>query len=116
MIDDLNNEITEQTEAVLSHYLRALCTGGEEILRDYTDESILFTPDGSAKGLIEIGRLFANIPVAFQKAFKLLHQDINGEWAYIVWTAPPFVLMGTDTFVIQGKKIQLQTHTTYSLY
>ncbi len=63
------DEITEQTEAVLSHHLQALRAGGEEIMQDYVDESILFTPDGPMIGLIEIYKLYKNIPLAFQKAF-----------------------------------------------
>ncbi len=110
------DEITEQTVAVLSHHLQALRAGGEEIMQDYVDESILFTPDGPMTGLIEIYKLYKNIPLAFQKAFRLLHQEVDGELAYIVWTAPPFVMMGTDTFVIRDRKIQRHTHSTYSLY
>ena len=42
-------------------------------------------------------------------AIALVHQDIHGEVAYIVWKADGFVKLATDTFMIRDGKIVTQT-------
>ena len=43
----------------------------------------------------------------------LVRQDLEGEMAYIVWKAEPFIPMATDTFVIRDGKIVVQTYAGY---
>ncbi len=47
------------------------------------------------------------------EAFTMVRQDVEGDVAYIVWAAGDFAPLGTDTFVIRGGKIVLQTFAAY---
>ncbi len=109
---------TRQTEATLAHHLQAIGKGDiDAILSDYTEDSILFTPDGPVRGLDELRKFFeafiSNMPPGMMGAFKMVRQDIEGEIAYIVWTAEPFVALGTDTFVVRDGKIIVQTFAAH---
>jgi ketosteroid isomerase-like protein len=56
------------TSDVLGHHLQAFGDGGlDEIMADYTDDSVLFTPDGPLKGLDAIRRLFVGMFEEFSK-------------------------------------------------
>lgn len=97
------------TEATLSHHLRAISEGVEAILSDYTEASVLFTPNGPAVGLTGVRSFFqsflANSPPELLESMTLLRQDIHGEIAYIHWKAEPFIPLASDTFVIRNGKI-----------
>ncbi len=50
------------TESVLAHHLESLGAGDvDAILSDYTDDSVLFTPDGSLRGRDAIRPLFQGL-------------------------------------------------------
>jgi ketosteroid isomerase-like protein len=102
------------TEATLTHHLQALYEGVEAVLSDYTEESVLFTPDGPVRGLAGIRAFFENFinnsPAELFQAVTLVRQDIVGEAAYIIWKAEPYVSFATDTFVIRNGKIVFQTY------
>jgi hypothetical protein len=49
------------------------------------------------------------MPPGFVQAMKLQRQEIAGDVAFIVWNAEPFLGFATDTFVIRGGKIAVQT-------
>jgi hypothetical protein len=105
------------TATTLAHHLAAFTTSVDAILEDYTPESILFTPNGPIRGLDGIGAFFAdfltNSPPALLQAIRLLRQDIDGEIAYIVWQAAPFIPLASDTFVIRDGKIVVQTFAAF---
>jgi len=106
------------TEAVLVHHLQAFGEGVDAILSDYTEESVLITPDGVVRGIDELRTFFdgfiKNSPPELFEAFKFLRQDIEGEVAYILWKAEPYIKMATDTFVIRDGKILVQTFAALS--
>ena len=103
------------TEATLEHHLQAINEGVDAILRDYTEQSVLFTPDGPIRGLEGIRSFFedflANSPPELLEAITLIRQDIDGDIAYIIWKAEPYIPYATDTFVIRNGKIVTQTFT-----
>ena len=105
------------TVETLAHHLQAFTVGVDEIMQDYTDSSVLFTPDGPLRGRAAIRGFFegflTNSPRALLEAMTLVRQDIDGEVAYIVWKAEPFIPIATDTFLIQGGKIVVQTYAGY---
>ena len=112
-------DTTKQTEEVMAHHLQALIRGQlDEVLSDYTADSILFGGQGPLHGLGEIRAFFdtqlKNTPPELVAAFKLIRQDVVGEVAYILWKAEPFILFGTDTFVVHDGKIKVQTFASYS--
>ena len=107
-------EITKQTGEVLAHHLQALGGGDlEGVLSDYTEESILFLQQGPVRGLAGLRAFFdasiKNSPPEMMQAFQMVRMDVDGEIAFIVWKAEPFVKMGSDTFVIRSGKIAAQT-------
>ena len=109
---------TDQTTATLARHLQAIGTGSiETILADYTDDSVLFTPNGPVRGLAALGDFFggfmASAPPGFMQAFQISRQDVDGECAYIVWSAVPFAPLGTDTFLVRDGKIAVQTFAAY---
>jgi len=102
------------TESVLQHHVRALMSRDlDEILKDYCEESVLCTPMGTAKGLKGIRESFvAALGMLTPEAMgnmKTAKQDINGEYAYVVWSAMPTVKLGSDTFHVRNGVIMLQT-------
>lgn len=107
------NSSTMSTEATLAHHLQAIGQGIEPIMSDYTEESVLFTPDGPIKGLAGISAFFANFlessPPELVQALTLLRQDVEGEAAYVLWQALPFIPFAADTFVIRQGKILMQS-------
>lgn len=104
---------TKHTETTLAHHLQAFGEGVDALLLDYTEDSVIFTDDGPVHGLAGARAFFeaymSSLPTGFGAAFKLVRQDVEGEVAFIVWTAEPFVPLGTDTFIVRGGKIVAQT-------
>ena len=97
------------TEATLSHHLQAIAQGIDAIMEDYTEESVLFTPDGPFRGRAGIRGFFegllASSPPELIQAMTVTRMDVHGEAAYILWKAEPFIPLATDTFVVRDGKI-----------
>jgi len=112
-------EITKRTTAeVLKHHMDALGEGNvAETLLDYATEAVIVTSGGVIKGQAEIRAFFINsvtnvLPPG--SSFELIKKVVEGEMAYIVWSAEsPFysIPLGTDTFVIREGLIVGQTFT-----
>ena len=101
------------TETTLGHHLQAFSVGLDAIMQDYTESSVLFTPDGPLAGLSAIRAFFDGFlrssPPELLQAMSLVRQDVKGEIAYIIWKAEPFIPLATDTFVVRNGKIVTQT-------
>ena len=111
---------SNQTEATLKHHLQAIGEGNvDEILADYTEESILCTPDSTLRGPSEIRQMFEKffsemLPPGSQ--FNMIRQYIYGDVAFIVWSAESKNFkfpIGTDTFIIRDGKIVTQTFAAH---
>jgi len=106
------------TKAVLEHHTKAL-SGGDlnAVLADYSSEAVLFTKDGTFKGLDAIRPVFAAIVSEFRKPglkVNTIQHLIDGDYAYLLWTAETadnVYEMGTDTFVVRNGKIVAQSFT-----
>jgi ketosteroid isomerase-like protein len=109
------------TNEVLMHHLTAFGNNDlEEILKDYTQESELLTPDGTLKGLAAIKGFFEDYFVAIPtgSAFEMKQLTVTGPVAYVAWTSESatFVFpIGTDTFFIQNEKIIYHTVADYRI-
>jgi len=113
--DNAINE--EQTRQVLAHHWDAFKGNDlEGTMADYTEESILVTPDKTFRGLEEIRANFVAAFKAFPKdssTLTLNKNTVSKDIGYIVWSAatPTFQLVyATDTFIIQNGKILRQTY------
>ncbi len=104
------------TKGVLDHHLKCFGEGDlNGILSDYLPSSILFTPAGPLKGIDAIKALFQAMIAEFRKpgtVFSLEQQFVEGDHAYIVWTAETadnVYEFATDTFVVRDGKIVVQS-------
>jgi hypothetical protein len=105
------------TKKVFDHHVQTFQQNDlEGVMEDYTEESVLITPDGTYKGLAEIRE---NFVAAFQAlpaagtTMTVTKSVISKDVAYFVWTAVTPTLefkYATDTFVIVDGKIISQTY------
>ena len=101
-------------EAVMQHHGQALMSGNlDELIKDYTKDSVLFTPAGTYKGPESIKAGFAAVmkmlPPEAIANFKVTKQEIQGEYVYVLWTALPTFPFAGDTFHIHDGKIVMQS-------
>ena len=104
------------TKDVVDHHLKSFGEGDlNGILSDYAPGAILFTPEGPLKGIDAIRSLFQAMLAEFGKpgaAFSLKQQFVEGDYAYILWTAETadnVYELATDTFVVREGKIVIQS-------
>jgi len=104
------------TKDVLDRHLSFFGAGDlKGILADYAPGAVLFTPNGPLKGPDAIGPFFQALIAEFGKpgsAFTMKRQSIEGEHAYIVWSAETsdnVYELATDTFVVRGGRIVAQS-------
>jgi predicted SnoaL-like aldol condensation-catalyzing enzyme len=104
------------TQEVLAHHLEFL--GKLDLdgtMADYADEATFISQGGVLHGSGAIRQFFGSLFEEFQKpgmSFDLLQQEVDGDTAYIVWTAESadnVFEIGTDTFIVQNGKIVTQT-------
>jgi len=108
------------TEATLARHLQAFAISSVDgVMQDYTEESVLVIPDGPLHGLGEIRKFFTGfietLPAGFLQEFKIHKLEIVGELGYLVWEASPWVLLGTDTFLVRNGHIMMQTFAAHPL-
>ncbi len=103
-------------ESVFQHHLEAFGAGDiDEILKDYTEDSLVIYDDRTAKGLSEIRKWFENfldelLPPGCD--FDLEQMRIADDLVFITWTAESEKYrfeFGTDTFLIRNGKVERQT-------
>ena len=105
--------MSTSTQTVIEHHLKALDENIEAIMIDYTEDSVLITPDATLRGLTEIQTFFTAlvewIPEGFWDSFTIKHQEFVDEVGYILWEADPWFPFSTDTFVVRNGIILFQT-------
>ncbi|SFT37834.1 hypothetical protein SAMN04489724_0491 [Algoriphagus locisalis] len=106
----------QTTQQVLDHHFKAFVENNlEEVMADYTEESILITPDRTYRGLAEIRENFVNAYAALPKdstSVTLIKSLATKDVGYIIWEAdaPNFEFKNSsDTFIIHDGKIVRQT-------
>ena len=111
------NQETSSTKHVLERHLTSFRNGDlNGILSDYAPGAVFFTPTGPLLGVDEIRPFFQALIAEFRKpapAFNLKLQFVEGNYAYILWTAETadnVHELGTDTFVVRDGKIIAQSY------
>lgn len=107
------------TKDVLDHHLAAFGAGDtDEILKDYTDDSVLITANGAIRGRDELRAAFADFfsglfaPGTYAFTMDAVH--VEDDIAYIAWhasCASAEVPLGTDTLLVRDGTIAVQTFT-----
>lgn len=104
------------TQQVVDHHLEAFIGNDlEEVMADYTEESVLITPDRTYRGLDEIRENFVNAYMALPKdstAVTVLKNMAVKDVGYIIWEAdaPKFDFKNcSDSFIVHDGKIIRQT-------
>jgi ketosteroid isomerase-like protein len=104
------------TKDVLDHHVKCFSEGDlEGVLSDYAPDAVLFTPDGPLRGADAMRPFFQAMLAEFGKpglAFSMKHQSIEGDYAYVLWTAETadnVYELGTDTTVVRDGKIVAQS-------
>jgi hypothetical protein len=104
------------TKKVLDHHVQTFQANDlDGVMADYTEESILITPDRTYKGLAEIRENFVQAYKALPASGTTMTVNrsvVTRDVAYIVWTAVSPTLnfkYATDTFIIVDGKIISQT-------
>ncbi|MDO8316794.1 MAG: alpha/beta fold hydrolase [Flavobacterium sp.] len=109
------------TEEILMHHLIAFGENNlDEILKDYTEQSVIMTPNGAIKGLTAVRKFFKDFfeVIPSGSSFTMKQKTIEGNVAYIAWASESGsneIPMGTDTFVFEGDKIQYHTVADYRI-
>ncbi|RDV16524.1 nuclear transport factor 2 family protein [Pontibacter diazotrophicus] len=109
------------TRDILTHHLTAFGNNDlDGIMKDYTAESEVLTPEGPLKGLAAIRKFFEDFFIAIPtgSAFEMKQLTVTGNVAYIAWASESAVAkipMGTDTFFLEGDKIRFHTVADYRL-
>jgi len=106
-----------KTKEVFDHHTTAFWANDlEATMADYTEESILITPDATYSGLADIRKNFEGAFAAFPKdscTVQVMKTVIQKDVAYVVWQVktPKFELSyATDSFIIRDGKILRQTY------
>jgi len=104
------------TKDVLEHHVKCFGEGDlAGILSDYAPDAVLFTPERPLRGAAAMRPFFAAMIAEFGKpgtAFSMMHRSIEGEYAYVLWTAETadnVYELGTDTLVVRNGKIVAQS-------
>ncbi|HUU48547.1 MAG TPA: nuclear transport factor 2 family protein [Nitrosopumilaceae archaeon] len=112
----MSNELTLKNTEILDRQNELLVKGDvEELMKDFSEDAILFTPDGVLEGANNIKKFYTDVTANILPPgsdFKLTKQEVRGEIAYIVWSAESEKYrfpLGTDTFVFKDGKIVAQT-------
>lgn len=103
-------------EAVLERHIAAFARRDvDAIMTDYTDASVLITPDGVLESQVEIRALFRSLVEEFSapEADVTIHQrSAHGPVAYVTWSAETPARryqLATDTLYVVDDRIRYQT-------
>lgn len=88
-LDRLMEDYAEEAFFINNLVPNAIC-GTEALRKFWTEAFFIFTPE-------------------VLSSLKFLQQVIEGEVAYILWSAGRMIPFGSDTFVVRGGKIVAQT-------
>ena len=103
-------------ESVFQHHLEALGKNDlDELMKDYSEDSEVWTPEGEIVGLDAISSFFSYAFTLFPKdntTLEVKKMTAKGNKVYIVWTADsPIVSVSfaSDCFEINNGKIVWQS-------
>ena len=109
------NPYRDDTETIVRHHLQAFVEqqGLDAILNDYADDACFLSEGRAYCGKPAIREFFeafiAALPAQAIARFTLRSLRVQGDVAYITWSAGPELPLGNDTFVVRKGRIVAQT-------
>lgn len=110
-------------ETTLNHYLQAFLNNDmDELMKDYTEASEVWTPNGSFTGLKAISSFFQYVFALLPKEgtqLELKQRIVKDNKIYLVWSAESPAVnipMGTDCFEIRDDKILWQATAAHIIH
>ncbi|AOX02153.1 hypothetical protein BJP34_24345 [Moorena producens PAL-8-15-08-1] len=108
------DETTEETIKVWEHHINAWANSDlEDIISDYSEDSILILNHTVYKGIDQVACVFDSLFEIFADGNNIIvPETIEGEVIYITWNYTPLndhAYDGTDTFVVRNSIIEYQT-------
>jgi len=104
------------TQEILEHHLASFAAADvDATLSDYTESSVLMTPQGALRGLPAIRAFFESAYAEFRQPgtqFTLQQMLVDGDCAFVAWegqTSANIFEACSDTFVIRDGRIAVQT-------
>jgi ketosteroid isomerase-like protein len=103
------------TESIVRNHLQVFLEqkGVDAIVRDYDDDARVFSEVKTYHGKSEIRQFFeafiASLPPDTIERFSLRTLRVEGEIAYLTWSAGNAIPLGTGTFIVRGGKIVTET-------
>lgn len=114
--NNLQHTTEERCKEILQRHLSSFLENDlEGVMSDFSNDSVLITPDANYSGLFQIKKFFSGLMSNFPKqksTVELEHTVIMDNLIYIVWhgKSPSLeVVFATDTFIIKNDKIWRQT-------
>ncbi len=110
----LADETTEETRKVWEHHINAWDNSDlEDIVSDYSEDSILILNHTVYKGIDQVACVFDSLFEIFADDNNIIAPEtIEGEVMYITWNYTPpngHAYDGTDSFVVRNGIIEYQT-------
>lgn len=100
-------------QEIFDHHIHALVARDvDDLLADYTDDSVLITAAGVAQGRDGIRAAFSQLADALASAvFDIKSKTYHGEILLLEWAldSPGFQVDGVDTFIFDDDSIRVQT-------
>jgi ketosteroid isomerase-like protein len=109
------------TETVVRGHLKAFIEqhGVDAIVRDYATEVCLLSEGRAYCGKSAVREFFvdflAALPPGAIEQFTLRSLRVQGDLAYITWSAGDSLPLGTDTFLVREGRIVAQTVAIHGL-
>jgi len=104
------------TDTILDHHLMAFINNDlAELMKDYSEESEVWTPNGAIVGLDAISSFYTYVFTLLPKAqftLDIQQRIVKEDKAYIVWSTESPVVnipVGSDSFQMSGDKIIWQS-------
>ncbi|MEB3281787.1 MAG: nuclear transport factor 2 family protein [Lyngbya sp.] len=109
-----DEDTTEETKQVWEHHIQAWDNSDlEDIMSDYSEDSILILNNTLYKGIDQVACVFDSLFDIFANGNNIIAPEtIEGEVIYITWNYTPFnddSYDGTDSFVVRNGVIEYQT-------
>ena len=114
------NTQSGETETLVRRHLQAFLEqqGLDAILDDYADDACFLSEGRAYCGKPAVREFFAGfiaaLPPHAMGRFELRSLRVQGDVAYITWSAGPELPLGTDTFVVRDGRIVAQTFAMHA--